>query len=123
MKFSRKRLQEGEYPTTRDGRKVLDIYDTYVNTEYCMVAWIEGTSYPFFYTKDGKAAPNIDSPTDLVHPTQTREARVVLYYSADEFNVYSMTEAECHMDTLDEFIEEARRVGRLVKVLTVMIEE
>jgi len=121
MTFSQKRWAEGELPITRDGRKVQDLFSTYLDVEYCMVAWIEGEKVPVFYKEDGTTR-GVDS-LDLIHPSRTREVRVVLYYSADGLNVYSITEAECYPDTLDKFIDEMCQTGRLIKIITELVEE
>lgn len=122
LKFDRARLDAGEMPTrTRNGTKVLKVFDSGLNVELPIAAWLEGLSWPaFFYQPDGRYSSVHPHDLDLVHEPKMRKVRVLVYR-----NTHGGIGAASEEDAKDcgVSIDDLRTEGRLLHVLEVEVSE
>jgi len=121
LKFDRARFEAGEHPTrTRDGKKVLHIYDSGIG-DFPIAAWIEGGGTAT-YTRDGKWGMTLDRhPLDLVHEPKKRTVHIVLCRSALDGAINAITNES--FDNFEAVIKRTRDEGRFVAELTHEVEE
>ena len=125
LKFDRARFDAGEMPTrTRDGRRVLKVFDSGLDVEYPIVAWNEDYDGVCEYTREGLfLTGDYGRPHafDLVHEPKTRKVRVVLVrskYTPGKTVAYSGSE----IGEVANLIARGRDEGRFIREIEVEVE-